>query len=340
MSNPTDIPLVDQLLPLPNNRTLAYTTSGDPTSTTVVIFFHGVFGVGRTSSKSQAKVLEAKGVHNVSPTLPGWGLSSSRPKGVPYAVALAGDIAALLDHLYPSKPALRIYVAGGSYGTVPAQMIYGLPSTIFPYAPYVAGCLLLAPFSPFKYHHGYAKTLSLPNYVAVGPPTQWLPFNLVPRLFSVSMAGKLKTEESAEKFVRQLLFDKMEEKEKATFAEWRTVYGREEGELERDFAKNMVASVAQNWDGFLEVSAVLREDWGFDPAQLEAKGPILICASQGDKMADDGMARWLAEAYPNGHLKLSEGGGHISGLFELDAIWTAFLELAEKVVLPIEPVVA
>jgi len=57
-------------------------------------------------------------------------------------------------------------------------------------------------------------------------------------------------------------------------------------------------------------------------------------------MADDGMARWLAETYPNAHLKLSDGGDHISGLFEIDAIWTDFLELAEKVVLPIEPVAA
>ena len=340
MYNPTDAPLVDQLLPLPDNRTLAYTTSGDAASTTVVIFFHGVFGVGRTSSKSQAKVLEAKGVHCVSPTLPGWGLSSPRPKGAPYAAALAGDIGALLDHLYPSKPALRIYVGGGSYGTAPAQMLYGLSSTIFPYAPYVAGCLLVAPLSPFKYHQGYAKTLSLHNYISVGPPTQWLPLNLIPRVFTVALAGKVKTEESAERFIRQLLFDRMEEKEKAAFAAWRTVYDKEEGELERDFARNMVASVAQTWEGFLEVSDVLHEDWGFDPAQLDAKGPILICASPGDKMADSGMALWLAETYPNGHLKLSEGGGHISGLFELDAIRTDFLELAEKVVLPIEPAVA
>ena len=328
MSNPT---FVNHLLPLSDDRTLAYTTSGDPTSTTVVVFFHGVFGVGRTSSKSQTKVLKAKGVHCVAPTLPGWGLTSPRPKEASYAVTLAGDLAALLDHLYPSKPVLRIYIGGGSYGTVPAQMIYGLPSSVFPYAPYVAGCLIIAPLSPFKYHKEYTKTLSIHNYIGVGPPTQWLPFNLLPRFFTIALAGKVKNEESAELFMRQLLFDRMDEQEKSAFAAWRTVYEMGEGELERDFARDMVASVARTWDGFIEVSDVLHEDWGFDPAQLHEKGPILICASPGDKMADVGMAVWLAETYPNAHLKLSEGGGHISGHFELDTIWTDFLGLAEKV---------
>ncbi len=67
----TDGPTNEHLLSLPNGGTLAYAQAGNPASSDVVIFFHGVFGVG--SIKRIPPVLKEKDILLLHPTLPGWG---------------------------------------------------------------------------------------------------------------------------------------------------------------------------------------------------------------------------------------------------------------------------
>ncbi|KDR83570.1 hypothetical protein GALMADRAFT_55067 [Galerina marginata CBS 339.88] len=326
MSSP-DTPPTEKFLDLQDGRSLAYSDNGDPSSSCLIIFFHGAFGVGNASHLQ--KILVEKNVHFVAPTLPGWGLSSSRPKDVPYHVSLATDIAQLIVHLHPHDLNLKIYIAGGSFGSVPAQVLYGAPFDLFPFGRSVAGCMVLAPFSPFKYHKDYTKSMTTPNYMAVGPPSQYIPFHLLPRLSSIYLKGKLQTVEKAEAFIRAQLFDNMKEEEKAAFEKWREESGRKEEEVHRDFAQNMVRSVQETWDGYLEISDIIHGDWGFRPDTLDEehnRRPILIVGSEGDTMAPDAMAKWLAANYKNSHLR-SINGGHLASLFHLADLWKQLLEL-------------
>lgn len=315
----------EHTLELPGGRALSYARNGNPSSSTLIIFFHGVFGVGDAANPSA--VLTAKNVHFVAPTLPGWGNSSPLPSSTPYHVGLAADITALIKHLYPNDSNLKLYVAGGSYGTIPAQMLYGAPFDIFPPGRYLAGCLVLAPFSPLRYHKGYSKTMTMSNYISVGPPSQIIPFRLLQRLIVLGIGGKLKTEENAEKFIRETLFDNMEEEELTAFKKWRETQGRAEGEVEKNMAKNVVKSVSKTWAGFMEVADVAHSDWGFRPDALDndhTKRPIFVVASAGDTLAPDDMAKWLASTYKNATLK-SITGGHLASLFHLEEIWSEFL---------------
>jgi len=324
----TDTPVAEEkYLELPGSRRLAYTENGNPSSSTLIIFFHGAFGVG-TANHLQKCLLE-KDVHFVAPTLAGWGKSSPRSKDIPFHVALASDTTALIDHLHPIKDSLRIYISGGSFGTVPAQMLYGMSFDIFPHGRNVAGCMVLAPFSPFKLHKDYTKSMNTPNYIAIGPPSQYIPFHFLQRLGSVALKNKLNTPEKAESFVRQALFDKMGKEEKAKFAKWREETGRGEGEVEREFGQNMMRSVQVSWEGFMEMADAIHGDWGFAPNKLDDEHnsrPILLVASEGDTMAPDAMAKWLAANYKNAHYR-SVNGGHLAGMYHLNEMWKELFEL-------------
>jgi pimeloyl-ACP methyl ester carboxylesterase len=285
-----------------------------------------MFGIGRISNPS--KVLLEKDVHSISPTLPGWGASSPRNKDKPFALGILSDITALIDHLHPHDLNLKIYIAGGSYGTVPAQMLYGAPFDVFPYGRYIAGCMLLAPLSPPRYHADYAKALTMANYISIGPPSRYIPFRLVPRLVAFIIHRQVKTLEGAERFIRSTLFDNMKEEERAAFTKWKEDNGKEDGELERQFAENAKKSVQYTWEGFMETADVIHEDWGFNPALLDEehnKRPIFIVTADEDTMAPDANAKWLAASYKNSRYR-SISGGHIAGIFHINDLWREFLE--------------
>jgi pimeloyl-ACP methyl ester carboxylesterase len=314
----------EKILSLRDGRQLAYSENGNPSSSTLILFFHGLFGVGRADRLSP--VFLELNVHFVAPTIPGFGNSSPRPERLSYAANLASDIGQLVDHLHPDAPNLRIYVAGGSYGTAPAQMIYGAPFEVFPQGRKLAGCILFAPFSPFKWHKGYHKSMTWNNYISVGPPSQYVPFRLIPRMLSWVIARKMTSVDKAGQLLRELLFDKMGSEEKTAFESWRQKEGLEKGEFERKMAENAVKSVSKTWIGFIECSDVLHEDWGFRPDQLgtmHTDRPILILPSTEDELGS-GMANWLAENYKNSELKWIKGG-HISSMYEMDSIWESFI---------------
>ncbi|TFK74638.1 alpha/beta-hydrolase [Pluteus cervinus] len=323
-----DIPYTETLLPLPEGRTLAYDSAGDPNSLALVIFFHGVFGVGDASSLS--KTLQAKGVHYVTPTLPGWGSSSARPSGASYVDTLTADITALIHHLYPdtsSHSQLSIYVSGGSYGTVPAQILYGQPFDKFPLGRQIKGLLLLAPLSPPRHDLGFNQGLSWGNWMMVGTPGHVIPGQLIPRLATAAMKPRFSTHEKATKFIRETLFDKMSKEEKVELAEYHKKNGFAEGHLQSKFGLNSWRSVNKTWAGFTEVNDVLWSDWGFVPKEIDAEGlgrHVLVVAAKGDELAPNQQADWITENYRNAELKMIEGG-HLAGIYHLDEIWAKFL---------------
>jgi pimeloyl-ACP methyl ester carboxylesterase len=318
----------EKFLDLPGGRVLAYEDGGNPDSKTIVLFFHGAFSVG--DAKRPSPVIFKHDVHYLAPTLPGWGNSSNRtnPGKTPYYLALAQDIAALLEHLHPgcsNAPAgeYKLYVSGGSFGTVPAQMIFNASLEVLPAGKHIVACLLLAPGTPLKQHKDYAKDLTWGNYFSVGPPSRYIPWQLVHRLASVVLSKKLKRVEDSEAMIRSLIFDNFKEDEKALFQKWRKERGLEEGQLEKGMAANMRKSVSKSWQGFLECGDVMHSDWGFTLEEMSHKPVILVSGSE-DKMMPAPWAKWLAEKYPNAKLK-EVIGGHIAGLWLIDSIWEEVL---------------
>ncbi|KIK99504.1 hypothetical protein PAXRUDRAFT_822662 [Paxillus rubicundulus Ve08.2h10] len=300
---------------LAGGRTLAYATSGNPSSTTVILYLHGLFTIGETSRVS--RVIASKDVHYICPTLPGWGNTSPPFPSVSYADCLTGDMTALLDHLYPDteRPPIKLYVAGGSFGTVPAQMLYGASYDKFPYGRSIAGVLLMGAISPFRYHKGYASRMDWGDYFRVGPIARWLPFRgILMNLVTFWMAKKVSTVENAEHFLRELIFDKMDEAEKEEHAKWRAREGIAEGETERRMASNIVRSVATSWEGFKFSVSVLHSDWGFRPDTLDeehSRPLVTLIAGLGDKLSLEAWSRYLAGTYQNTKLTVFPGG-HLS----------------------------
>lgn len=236
---------------------------------------------------------------------------------------------ALLDHLYPeSRMDIKLYVSGGSFGTVPAQILYGAPYDKFPYGRCIVGVLLMAALTPLRYHKDYAQHMTWSNYFLLGPISQWFPFRhvLVP-LVALGMAKKVSTVDNAEAFLRGFLFDKMDEAEKEEFSRWRAEKGIAEGETERRFAKNAVRSVAKSWEGFKFMVPVLHSDWGFRPDALDEEHSrpfVTLVTSSGDEDAPKEWTQYLAASYKNTKVTTLHGG-HICVLYHLDDIWAELL---------------
>lgn len=309
----------EHVLSLPGDRQLAYAHSGPPNSRTIVLFFTGIMSVGTAANVPEScRELEA---HWISPTLPGMGNTSTRDHSVPYHVSLAKDICALLDYFYPTGDFDSLYIAGGSYGTVQAQMLYGAPYDLFPFGRKIVGCLLLNGFSPLKYHVGYAKKLNWQNWFSIGPPTRFLPFHLLQHLFKIAIGSKLKSLDGAKTFLKQTLFDIMDDEEKQLFHEW-----LQENELtDSMFIDRMawgIVKCCQNWDGFMEVSDIIHSDWGFDPRTLDtdhASKVMLVVGSKNDHIGGS-TNDWLVANYESAKFKLLPGG-HISSLFFMNELW-------------------
>ncbi|CAI7652639.1 unnamed protein product [Penicillium pancosmium] len=309
----------EHVLVLPDGRRLAYAHNGPNTSRTVVIFFTGLFSVG--SAPRVPEPCREVGAHWIAPTLSGMGNSSTRDTSVPYQICLAKDMIALLHFLYPTDEFDKLYIAGGSYGTVPAQMLYGASYDVFPAGRKIAGCLLMAGFSPLRYHEGYAKTLNWQNWFSFGPPTQLIPFHLLQWIFRVAVGSKLKSLNGTRDFLHKTLIENMDEDERSIMKSWLKNNSLKEDEFIDQMARGTM-KCCLNWDGFMEVSDIIHSDWGFDPRVLDdqhGSKPILIVGSKSDQIGGSTNS-WLLKNYRSATLKLIPGG-HISSLFYMDELW-------------------
>ena len=300
------------LLTLDSGRVVAYEQDGDLESDRVLLFFAGIFATG--SIKYTLPVVKEKGLHHIAFTLPGWGDASPVPPSSTFAQTIVSDITALFDHLYTDTSNLKIYVVGGSFGSVPAQVIYGAPFDVFPLGRNVAGMMVLAPFSPFRVHKTYAKSLSWGDWIGVGPLTQYLP---ITSLVSLAMGSKFKTVDSAEQMLRSILFDKMDKAEKEKLAAHCQKLGATPEEFAKTWAVDSVKSVENGWEGYKQCAVALHSDWGFTfPLDAEhARGKVLIKVAKSDGLGS-GMGEYLAQNYANSELITCEGG-HISGIYTL-----------------------
>ncbi|KAG0704511.1 Alpha/Beta hydrolase protein [Suillus ampliporus] len=323
----TDVGSDERFLPLRDGRTLAYEEAGNLSSKTVVLYLHGFFTVGYASETSP--VLLSKNVHFVTPTLPGWGNTSPPPPSTLYHDCLTSDMTTLLSHLYPDSNGsdIKLYIAGGSLGTVSAQMLYGAPYDKFPFGRCISGMLLLGAVSPFRYHKDYAKCMTWQHYIIPGPVSRYIPFNLLTHLIKFVLVRKLATIEGAEAMLRATVFDRMDQAEREEFARWSEERGRVPEDTVRTMAENVIKSTSKSWEGFMLTPSLLHSDWGFRPDALDeehSRPRILLTASKDDHMSPVAYAHYLAANYKNARIK-DVDGGHMSSSYYMDEVWAEFL---------------
>lgn len=314
----------EEYLQLEGGRVLAYAHTGNTSSNNVVIFLHGVFGVGRVNPKTIAPVFIEKGVHHLAPTLPGWGNSSPPPASTTFHDYLYEVITILVTHFHPDTSSIKLYISGGSYGTMAAQMLYGAPYDVFPLGRQIAGVMLIAPFSPPHIHKNYTKCLSWANYTAIGPPSRYLP---TMKLGKVMMEDKVNTLEKAAAFIHDFGFKKMTPGEREAFERFKEKHGIADGETEKTMGEGVYSSVAKTWEGFFAVAKVFHSGWGgYDPTSLDdehARKPVLLVMTHEDK-DNKLMGEWLLKNMRNVRGRYEEGG-HMASVFVLDDIWADFL---------------
>lgn len=317
----------EKYISLSDDRLLAYTEQGDTNSDKILIFFHGVFGIGTASDDK--KIYKEMGYHSIAPTLPGWGNSSPWPENQPIS-NYPKDIHQLLSSLKKSdNKRLRITVAGGSYGSVFAQICFGTSVDIMPEIIYVESLIVLSGFSPFKYHKTYTTGMSWLNYFTVGMPAIYFPS--ITKLMGSYIQRKIHNIEEAKGFMRTNLFDKMDDEEKAKLRKWEEERSKPSGWIIEMMSKNMCLSVSQTIAGFNTVAHVLHSDWGFDPKQLSSspKRKVLIVATKGDTMVHMEMSTYLVESYPNAEIQILDGG-HLGTFYEVDEIMKNWLTSLDK----------
>ncbi|KAI0092606.1 hypothetical protein BDY19DRAFT_925185, partial [Irpex rosettiformis] len=221
---------------------------------------------------------------------------------------------------------LRLYLAGGSFGTVPAQMLYGAPYDKFPYGKHIVAMLLLAPFSPFHCHKEYAKHMSWISWIGVGPLARFIPFHILPRLGVLAMKSKIKTPEAAKAFINDFVFKNMKPQEMEAFRAWKERKKLRDGE-ELDFmADGVYRSMQKTSQGFITVADVLHSGWGgYDPGKLDAEHtkPVLLVLTKEDRETQ-WMGEWLAGKIRASSIRYEEGG-HVGSLFVMDSIWEDFV---------------
>ncbi|KAF7433242.1 hypothetical protein PC9H_005192 [Pleurotus ostreatus] len=316
----------DKKLVLPDGRTLAYADNGNTSSSTVVLYLHGEFNIGDASLPSP--IIIHKHLHFIAPSLPGWGNTSPPLPCHSYPSTLIADITALIVHLHPKFAKLKIYVYAHAFGTVPAQILYGASFDQFPLGKQVAGFVLLSPLSPPHCHKDYAKSMTWLPYILSGPPARYVPYSIIPRVASYAIAHKLKSEETAERFVRSTLIDNMSDGDRELLDQWLDARSIDEPKLVRNLAHTMTRSISQSWQGFLSIARVYHSGWdGYSPDNVDdahASRPIIIISARGDRIAPVEMAEWLAINCKNATL-ITVDGGHLAPFFHLDEAWKEFL---------------
>ncbi|KAJ3250476.1 hypothetical protein HK103_003479 [Boothiomyces macroporosus] len=321
----------------PDGRTVAYDDNGDRASNRIVVFYSGTLSVGVADLSS--KYLTERGIHYIAPTMPGYGETSEPLSGVSFLRTVASDLTAILQDLHPNTKDLELYICGGSFGTIIAQMIYGAEADIFPAADQIKGMLLLAAFppakcsrDPVKANFNWMKYMTWGNWIMVGPPSRIWPLGaLTTSAFSSLIASKVRTKSDSEMFIKQAIFDIMDIQEKERYNTWRENQGLSENYLVESMASMNRRSVAKSLWALKNGGDIIHGNWYENGAMLEdklnvfQKRYVLVVAGESDTATPMKWNEYTAKFYPNSKLKRLPGS-HIASLFHMEQIWKDFME--------------
>lgn len=332
----------EELLNLRDGRTMAFVRGGDANSKKVLIFLHGVFGVGENNPHMSEFYASLK-VRSLTPTLPGWGRSSSFPSGVPIS-AYAEDIRQLLDFVLSGEKATHIIIIGGSYGSVWAYACAANnpPDQTMKIEPQeaIASLVTLGSLTPHRENPNYTENMSWMNWFSVSRPATYWPLSLIHssigKVIKSKVAGNL---ESAKAMLRQILTGPtaMLPEEREQISKWAAGFGSTFDQWEENMARNMALSVMHTMDGYNRVPETLNSDWGFQlsdikvlksgkstavlpnavlteiPAKLP---PVVIVGCVRDHLSPITNQRYIASKIPGAQL-IELQGNHISAVVSL-----------------------
>lgn len=331
----------EHLLTLKDGRTLAWTQCGADAkiSRRVLVFLHGVFGVGDSTPQS-GTFCKARGFVGLAPTLPGWGRSSPFPAGAPLS-AYAADIQELIHHVLGGEAPTHVVAFGGSYGSIWAYSVAAnsppqIATRIEP-ASAVCGLIAMGAFSPFREHKEHTVDMSWMNWFSVSAASRswflrWI-HPLFGKVISSKIAGNL---QGSLDVLRSILTGPkaMTAEEKQTVTAWAEGFGLTFEDWERNMARNMSLSTLHTVEGFKGVPDMLNSDWGFqlahidvgqskDGAELPAihKVPavlprVVVVGAKNDHLSPLVLQRYVAAHIPGAQLIELEGN-HISAIVSL-----------------------
>lgn len=316
-------PLSDKTLELPDGRILAYRTCGmtaPPTSSSssqndfqpnprVVYAFHGALGTGDFDLWSA--VFEKLGWFVISPTLPGWGLSTPNP-GYTLQEYAEYDIVHLTKHIFESvlggsirsKKDQQFCCLGISFGCIHAlSCAVHLPNR-------VRGLHLLGPHGPFDDpSFDPLQGMALPSRMGLGSMGYYLPW--LTSFTAKMVQNSVSTPAKARQFVKLNLLDVMNDAEKKQL------------ELACQQLRNKISSgqglhdsMSQSIEGYVGIPSVLRSWTHKDCSKVQC--PTHIFVAEGDVQTPAQGARYIHNRIKGSKITIFKEGGHMTLVFCFD----------------------
>ncbi|KAL3921903.1 MAG: hypothetical protein SGILL_002497 [Bacillariaceae sp.] len=307
-------PLSDETLELTDGRTLAYRTCGAKAaaSKSVVFAFHGALGTG--DFDIWCPVFERLGWFVVSPTLPGWGLSSPyESPGYTLQQYAENDMVQLTSHVFRDllksdiKEEQQFSCLGISFGCVHAlACAVHLPDQ-------VKGLYLLGPHGPFDDpSFNPLKGMALPSQMGLGTIGYHLPW--LTKWTAKIVQKSVSTPEKARAFVKANLLDAMNHAEKNQFEQ----LAPQELKDNLSSGQGLHNSMCHSIEGYVGIPSVLRS-WSHQDCHKIAC-PTHIFVAKGDVQTPVHGARYIHSKIQQQDAKLTEfkDGGHMTLVFSFE----------------------
>lgn len=268
-------PRIDNLIALPDGRSLAYAEFGDSDGRPV-LFFHGTPGYRLNPWATDAE-LRSLGVRLIALDRPGVGRSS--PQVDRRLLDWPDDVQIVADALGLERFAVVGFSNGGPHAAACAYKL----------GPRVSGTALVAPMPPLD-EPGALQELGVPGwYYPVARRAPWL----LRALFAALAALAARNPRRAE----QILLSDMSEPD-------RQLLGRPE------FAGRFGADLAGAGSrGIVDDERLMPLPWGFEPERVE--GPVRLWLGEQDELVPAHL--WLArlDRFPACDTTVVPGAGHL-----------------------------
>jgi pimeloyl-ACP methyl ester carboxylesterase len=310
--------LSDETFELPDGRNLAYRICGATiTSPKRVVFaFHGALGTGNFDL--WYPLFQELGWLVVTPTLPGWGLSSPS-SGYTLQQYAKYDMFHLTRHIFEtlitgnSNKERSFWCIGISYGCVHAlACAIHLPEQV------VSGLCLLGPHGPFDDpSFNPLEGMALPSRIGLGSMGYYLPWLTA---FTGRMVQQsVSTPAKARRFVKTNLLDVMNKTEKDQFAS-----APEELKDRIASGQGLYDSLCTSIQGYVDIPSVLRS-WSVQDLS-KVKCPTHIFVAQNDQQTPATGAMFIHQKLQcsKNACTVFEEGGHMTLVFKFDSCIHAF----------------
>ena len=267
-------PGIDDVIVLPDGRSLAYAEFGDPDGRPV-LFFHGTPGYRLNPWATDAE-LRSVGVRLIALDRPGVGRSTSQPHRL--LLDWPEDVRRLSDTLELEHFAVVGFSNGGPHAAACAYKL----------GPRISGTALVAPMRPL-HEPGALKQIGVPGWYY--PLARRAPWALRP-LFSALASLARRDPRRAER----ILLSDMSEPDRRLFAQ-------------PEFAGRLGADLAGAGSrGVVDDERLMPLPWGFEPAQVES--PVRLWLGERDELVPAQVWLERSSRFPVCDTTVVPGAGH------------------------------